>query len=177
MEAPQIAARRIRLRPLREEDFDAFAEMVGEGDTMRFLRHGIGLTRDEARELFDEFLGEWNDHEYGHWAIEDRRDGEFLGYVGILPYDQKVGEIEFLINASRWRRGFATEAARAAMLYALDTLAFIRVVGAVHPANRAGQRVMEKVGMSHREDIQDGHGLKMWVYAITAMERRMLRTR
>ena len=174
MDVTEIAVGRVRLRALREDDFELFVEIVGEDDVMRFLRQGVGLTREEAEDLFDDFLGEW-EHGYGHWAIEDRRDGEFLGYVGVLPFDVKAARVEFVIKSGRWRRGFATEAARAAMLYALDTLRLNRLVGIVHPANRAGQRVLEKVGMSHREDIQDSHGLKLYVYAITALERRMLR--
>lgn len=61
------------------------------------------------------------------------------------------------------------------MLFAFDSLLMDRVVGAMHPANRGGQRLMETIGMQHREDNQDNRGLKMYVYAITVLERRMLR--
>lgn len=84
-------------------------------------------------------------------------------------------ELECVVKSARWRRGFATEAARAAMLFAFDSLLMDRVVGAMHPANRGGQRLMETIGMQHREDNQDNRGLKMYVYAITVLERRMLR--
>lgn len=174
MPVREIVSGRVHLRALREDDFDAFAEMVADDQVMRFLGQGAGLTRDDAEDLFDGFLAEWDDHGYGHWAIEDRRDGEFLGYVGLLPYDSKVVEVECVVKSARWRRGFATEAARAAMLFAFDSLQMNRVVGEMHPANRGGHHLMEKLGMSHREDNQDSHGLKMFVFAITALERRLL---
>lgn len=148
--------------------------MLTDDESMRFLRRGMGLTPDQAEERFDQFMSEWDESELGFWAIEDRRDGELLGYIGLVPYDAKVGDLDVMIRSARRGRGFATEAVRAVMLYAIDTLRFDRVVGTVHPANRAPQRVMQKVGMSRREDIPDSHGLKMYVYAITAIERRLL---
>jgi RimJ/RimL family protein N-acetyltransferase len=175
MKATEIVSGRVRLRPLHENDLTDFAAIVADGETMRFLRHGVGLSGDEAADLLDEFISDGEEHEFGYWAVEDRRDGELLGYLGLMPYDRKIGDLEFLIARSKWGRGFATEAARAAVRLAFDTLRLTEVVAAVHPANRRAHRVLEKVGMSHRHDIRDAHGLKMHLYAVTALERRMLR--
>jgi [ribosomal protein S5]-alanine N-acetyltransferase len=46
-----------------------------------------------------------------------------------------------------WGRGYATEAGRASLRHAFETLAAPRVVSIVHPENEASIRVIERLGL------------------------------
>jgi RimJ/RimL family protein N-acetyltransferase len=58
-------------------------------------------------------------------------------------------EIGWRIAAKYWNRGFASEAARAALRFGFETLQLEEIVSFTVPGNLPSRRVMEKVGMVH----------------------------
>jgi RimJ/RimL family protein N-acetyltransferase len=73
-------------------------------------------------------------------------------------------ELLYALDRPAWGRGYATEAARAVLAYASETLRLPRVVAAVNPANAASQRVLDRLGMHRtgaiRTEIED-----LWLYS------------
>jgi RimJ/RimL family protein N-acetyltransferase len=56
---------------------------------------------------------------------------------------------------SHWGRGYATEAARLALLYGFETLALAEIVSCTSVTNPRSRAVMERLGM--RRDPADDH--------------------
>jgi RimJ/RimL family protein N-acetyltransferase len=55
-------------------------------------------------------------------------------------------EAGWLLARDRWSRGFATEAGRAILAYALTQPSADHVISLIHPANTASIRVAERLG-------------------------------
>ena len=53
----------------------------------------------------------------------------------------------YLLSRRVWGRGYATEAARAAVRYGFEVAGLQAIIGLVHPENAASIRVLEKCGM------------------------------
>jgi [ribosomal protein S5]-alanine N-acetyltransferase len=92
--------------------------------------------------------------EFGQRQIIERSTGQVVGAIGLFwpPAD---GEVEFGygVVASRRGRGYATEAARAIVAFALTAPDVKAVVATVEPSNPASVRVLENAGL-HK--IADG---------------------
>ena len=58
-------------------------------------------------------------------------------------------ELGYWIGAPYWRKGFATEAASAALAFGFETLRLNRIYAHHFAGNTASQRVLEKIGMRH----------------------------
>jgi len=84
-------------------------------------------------------------------AIIDKDAGEIIGWCGLDHRDQaKAAPVLFyLLKASYWGKGLATEAAEAVLGYAFGELGLARVDGAAAFENVASKRVMEKIGMRY----------------------------
>lgn len=67
-----------------------------------------------------------------------------------------VSEIEVGYHLRRdfWGQGLATEAALGCLEYGFTTLDRRRFVSLIHPQNMASRRVAEKVGMTHRREVE-----------------------
>jgi RimJ/RimL family protein N-acetyltransferase len=67
-------------------------------------------------------------------------------------------ELGYWIGVPFWGRGYATEAARAAVAFGFETLRLNRIYAHHFAGNTASQRVLEKIGMRHegrsRQHIQ-----------------------
>ena len=103
------------------------------------------------------------DYGFSFWAIERKSDGALLGYCGLRICDDLErpvhGEVEigWRLREDAWGQGYASEAARAALDWAWANLAANRVVSFTVPANEPSWRLMERLGMVRRPDLDFTH--------------------
>jgi RimJ/RimL family protein N-acetyltransferase len=93
------------------------------------------------------WIGHWALRGYGQWAIEVRDSGELVGRAGVInPQGWPGAEVGYLLGKHWWGRGYATEAARAAMNWAFRERDFDRLLSLIDPDNAASIRVAERLG-------------------------------
>ena len=160
---PRIETERLILREWRHEDLDPYAAFVGDERAMRFLG---GETRDRAaawREMAI-LVGHWAMRGHGFWAVEEKATGEFVGRVGVWePEGWPATEIGWSIMPDHWRKGFATEAARASAKWAFETLGLPSIVSLIDPENVASIGVAKKLGETISGETQIGpHNVQIW---------------
>lgn len=161
-----LETERLVLRMFRESDTDAYAEMVGDPEVMRFLGGGQPVPRAEAWRNMAMVLGHWQLRGYGMWAVEEKATGELAGRVGCWRPEGWPGlEVGWTLRRSFWGRGYATEAARASIEYAFTTLDQMRVISLIAPENVNSIRVAERLG-EKPEGEWDVFGTKVIVYAV-----------
>jgi RimJ/RimL family protein N-acetyltransferase len=143
---PRLDTERTLMREWREEDLDAFAAMVADPETMRFLG-GVG-TREDAWRGIALHVGHWQLRGYGTWAVQRREDGAFIGRVGLWnPEGWPALEVGWTLARGAWGLGLATETARAAMRWAWDDLRAERLISLIAVDNGPSIRVAERLGM------------------------------
>lgn len=89
-------------------------------------------------------------HAHGHRLIVERQSGLVVGSISLLwPPSDGALEVGYGIVASRRGRGYASEATRALVVFALSLPGVDTVYADVELANPASVRVLEKAGL-HR---------------------------
>ena len=161
-----LETKRLLLRPFREHDIDAYAVMCADPDVMRFLGARTLLSRDDAWRQMAMFAGHWHLRGFGMWAVEERATGCLLGRVGLhFPEGWPDRELAWTLVREYWGRGFALEAARAALLHAFETLGWNRVISLIDPENVRSIRLAERLGERLEGDITL-RGYRLFVYAL-----------
>ncbi len=145
---PALETERLILRPWKPEDFAPYARFSADEESMRYLgRDGKPTDAAETWRTICLFIGHWYLRGYTLWAVEEKATGEFVGRVGPWkPEGWPDLEIGWAVDRSRWGRGYATEAARAAADWVHRTLGADRVVHLIHERNIRSIRVAEKLG-------------------------------
>jgi RimJ/RimL family protein N-acetyltransferase len=96
---------------------------------------------------------------FGFMMIEERETGEMVGHCGLRrvahplapnPDDHEIG---WLVREDRWRLGYAHEAMRAVTEWAFATVGVPLLVALTCDANVGSWRLMEKLGMARRCDL------------------------
>jgi RimJ/RimL family protein N-acetyltransferase len=107
---------------------------------------------------------------YGQWAIEERRSGRFIGRAGIInPVDWPGPEVGYLLGRAYWGRGYATEAARAAMAWGFEQFGFPDLLSLIDPDNAASIAVATRLGETPRGETELwGH--RLLIYGISRDE-------
>ena len=145
--SPRLETPRLRLRPVRSFDADAFFAFLGDPDAMRYT-HCHASVRDCRRRLA---AFEWQRRRQGYapWAITGKAGGQLLGWGGVYrdPFDPGWGpELGYAFHPAACGQGYATELANACLAWADQVLNLPDVWAFVHPDNAASRRVLEKVG-------------------------------
>ncbi|MBI3411504.1 MAG: GNAT family N-acetyltransferase [Planctomycetes bacterium] len=136
------------------DDFDDLCRMYQDPAVMATL---AGVRTPEAtRQYLQSNLNHWEQHGYGLWSMRDPADGRFLGRGGLrnLQVDGVTEvEVSYAVCAEFWRKGFATEMARAYVQVAFEKLDLDNVVCFTLPTNAGSRRVIEKVGFLYERDF------------------------
>jgi RimJ/RimL family protein N-acetyltransferase len=112
----------------------------------RFL---TGTTATFTRDTVDRWLEKLAvADDRADWAIVRTEDGEHLGEVVLNEYDELTRSVNFRIalRTTIAGRGYGTEAIRAVVAHAFDTLELHRISLDVFSFNPRAQRVYEKCG-------------------------------
>jgi RimJ/RimL family protein N-acetyltransferase len=87
---------------------------------------------------------------------------EFIGYTGLMvpgfqAHFTPCVEIGWRLAHHAWGKGYATEAAQAALTYGFTQRKLEEIVSFTVPQNLRSRRVMEKLGMTHDEQENFAH--------------------
>lgn len=164
-----IETERLILRRFKDEDQRPFAQLNGDPEVMRYFP--TPLTAQQSNELATEINRRIDANGYGFWAAERKEDNVFIGFVGLnktgdkLPFPPTV-EIGWRLDKPYWGKGYASEAAKASLKFAFETLKLPEVISFTAILNKPSQKVMTRIGMKHEGDffdhpmLADGHCLK-----------------
>jgi ribosomal-protein-alanine N-acetyltransferase len=146
----EISTNRLCLRRFSKEDLNDYAKIMGDHEVGKWFPKGDGYTREEAKRSLDSILEHWDKHGFGIWAITDRERKVLLGRCGLnLIAETSEIEVDFVLARDSWGRGYATEAAKAALAYGFGTLMLDKIIALAKPENIASRRVIEKIGMRY----------------------------
>jgi RimJ/RimL family protein N-acetyltransferase len=142
-----IETERLILRQIDpERDFEPWAHAMADEDTVRYLGTPP-MSRVQSWRSMALVIGHWQIRGYGFFSLEHKQTGEWIGRVGPwFPEGWPAPEVGWTISPLHLRQGYATEAARAAMAYAFDTLDWPSVIHCILEGNEASIGVARKLG-------------------------------
>jgi RimJ/RimL family protein N-acetyltransferase len=157
-----LVTERLRLRRSVPDDAAAISAYRSDPDVRRY--QGWGDTGPEEVRTAIEEMTTRAPGEPGGWvqlSVEERSTGRLIGDVGISPADDDPGVIKigYTIAPEFQRAGYATEAVRALIDYAFDTLGVDVVRAYASAENAPSIRLAERVGlrlMERFEGVDDG---------------------
>jgi RimJ/RimL family protein N-acetyltransferase len=136
-QVPIIETARLLMRGWDARDFDAYACSNADPVVQRYF----GGPQDR-----------------GSGRSSRAADGRLLGRAGLWHPEGWFGlEVGWKLHRETWGRGYATEAAAAALDWAWADVDAERIISVIHPENAASLRVAGRLGMYHLRDAESSH--------------------
>ena len=146
---------RVVLRRLRPTDLSAF--QAYRHDPRVGLYQGWEPQSDEDASRFIAEMSHVALFVPGEWtqlAIADRQTDTLIGDIGIhVAADEARAEIGFTLSAAAQGVGLGTEAVQAAMALIFEQTHVSEVIAVTDTRNLPAARLLERVGMRHRETV------------------------
>ncbi len=169
----ELKTDRLLLRRWLPADREPFAALNADPRVVEHLP--AALSEQESDALAARIEAHFDEHGFGLWAVEVRGVSAFAGFTGLsIPAFQShftpCVEIGWRLAAPFWGRGYASEAARAALAFGFESLGLGEIVSFTVPGNSRSRRVMQRIGMHYdpKDDfdhpsLPEGHPLRRHV--------------
>ncbi len=153
-----LETERLVLRTIGEGDVDEHDRTLNTPTVMALLGGVMERHQIEARHA--KGMAMFASQGFSFLFLIEKGTGDMVGYCGIKRVDNPLApnpgdhEIGWIIREDRWRRGYAHEAMRAVIEWAFSPrIDAAHLVALTCEANTGSWRLMEKLGMHRRADL------------------------
>jgi RimJ/RimL family protein N-acetyltransferase len=166
---PILRTDRLLLVPLADRHLELEVQLDSDPEVLRYIS-GRAHARDEVLESHArrtalagrvDGLGYWmafgsGDGSDGSTPPEGEDEGEFVGLMMLPPAhgpdqpdDPSVADLGYRLVRRHWRKGLASEASRALLRHAFDTVGQSRAIAQTMAVNTGSRGVMKAIGMRY----------------------------
>lgn len=157
MTAVVLTTQRLVPRQIGEDDLDAHMALLNTPAVMEHL--GGVQPRDVITAKHSASRASFANHGFGFMLMIEQDGGEIVGHCGLRKVAHPCArnpddfEIGWVVREDRWRRGYALEAMRAVVDWGFGPVGAPQLVALTTLANESSWRLMEKLGMTRRADL------------------------
>lgn len=171
---------RLQLRPLVAHEARELLSVVivsreELGRYMSWPREMVDL--EQAKHFVRVGREGWLQSRTARMGVFERTSGELLGSVELDAIDlrRSQAELGYWMRSDRTRRGYASEAAWAALRYGFETLRLHKVRADVAVGNHGSARVLDKLGFTREGTLREDRAIggvytDHWRYGLLARE-------
>ncbi len=159
---------RLRLEPFKNSHFEELYYLNSDIKVMQYIT-GRVVTLEETIEHMELVKKNWASLGFSSWSIIDKETNEFVGTGGIQHIEFKLEnplEIGWRLKTSKWKCGYASEAALAMTQFIFETVDIDNLYALCHQENTSSEKVMRRIGMQYH-GIQRWYSLDVSVYKFT----------
>ena len=147
-----IETERLILRELLLTDVEGMFLLDSDPEVHRYLGNEPVTSKEEIEEIIRFIRRQYVDNGIGRWAVIEKRTEDFIGWAGLKlvtePINNRVNfyDLGYRLRKEYWGKGIATEASKALVSYAFDTLKTDSIHAIVECGNEASEKVLLKTG-------------------------------
>lgn len=165
----KLDTKHLTLREYTPEDADALYPVLSDAETMSFWPKPLSM--DNVRAWIDRSIRSYSENGFGRYAVVLKETGELIGDCGIVRSEldgQAVIDLGYIIHKNHWKKGYATEAARAVIDFAFSTLNLSTLHANMPHDHHASRKVAEKLGFTRVKEFNNerNRGIKTFLYEL-----------
>lgn len=153
---PSLDTPRLLLRPMKMSDCQDLFAYSRDPEVARHVLWDAHQSISETRAYLRYILRQYRNGEPSSYAIVLKSTGQVVGTIGFMwvSAENRSTEVGYSLSRACWNQGLMTEALRALLDMAFQTLGMHRVEAQHETDNPASGRVMIKAGMQYEGTLR-----------------------
>jgi len=144
----ELSSSRLLLKKPGPDDVEALVEQIGDWEVAKWLaKVPYPYTQDDANDWLTSGL-------QSELSFNTYLDERLIGGVGLAPNTDGSYELGYWLGKDYWGRGFATEAARCLLDYAMNELDLTPIQSGYMIGNEQSGKVLKKLGFREVGEIE-----------------------
>lgn len=148
----QIETKRLILRPLNQNDFEVFSDIIKDDEVLNNLEFVLKIKPiKNIKSLFLTVIDSLNSkNSILVLIVINKEDGNSIGSCGLKVLKDYNGAECFYTLLPKYRGfGFTIEAMKKLLEYAFKELKLVRIITFIPPTNSRSWKVAERIGMKY----------------------------
>jgi len=154
---PTIAARRVCLRWLTDEDVGSLFSIFSDPEVMRYWSSPPLADVGGAEKLLAHIRESFRRRELFQWGIARGTDDRVVGTCTLfhIDTDNRRAELGYALGREHWGQGYMREALTALLGFCFGELNLHRVEADVDPQNASSVRTLERLGFQREGYLRE----------------------
>ncbi|CQR54606.1 GNAT family N-acetyltransferase [Paenibacillus riograndensis] len=151
-----IETARLNIRKYTDEDTAALSAILSDPLTMAFWP--APFTSRQTEEWIERNIQSYLTQGFGRWAVELKETGRLIGDAGIIKLElngRVENDLGYIIHSDYWRQGYAYEAAKSILNYAIQELGLDRICINMPADHVASEGVAIKLGLKKETEYRN----------------------
>lgn len=160
---------RLHLTPFAPEHLEGLNVLDSDPEVMRYISKGAVKTLEETRHGIGRAQTRWAEFGFGWWAVFEHGSDDLIGMAAfqyIANDPRNPLEIGWRLRPDMQGKGYATEAAQAAVDFGFNVTEVDEIIAVCYPENMPSQKVMQRLGMQAR-GIERHYDVDCMTYVLT----------
>jgi RimJ/RimL family protein N-acetyltransferase len=151
-----LKTERLLIRQFTVEDTEFIVELLNQPSFIRFIGDKKVRTIEDARNYIQTGpLDSYKRYGFGSCMVQLKDTNEPIGMCGLLKRDAlEHPDLGFAFLPEAWGKGYAFEAASAALLQARDVLRLGRILAITNPDNDSSMKLLNRLGFQFERLIR-----------------------
>ncbi len=134
---PILQTKRLFLRAINSLDVEGIFEVFSDPDVAKYDWFNPIKSYDDAIKIISRYKGEFEEKEEITWGIMLKESNKLIGTccLGNFVKDARRCKLGYDIMKSEWNKGYATEAIKAIVDFAFNTMDLNRIEAFITPGN------------------------------------------
>ncbi len=148
---------RIILRQFTKDDAIAmFHNFESDKLMTKYLRWQAAETQEQAFQVLDEWIANYEKDDFYQWAICPRETDEPIGTISVVALDEKLKKVHigYCIGSKWWHQGYTSEAFAAIIPFFFEEVGVNRIESQHDPNNPNSGKVMLKCGLKNEGTLR-----------------------
>jgi [ribosomal protein S5]-alanine N-acetyltransferase len=151
---------RIVLREIVASDADDIFHLDSDIDVVRYVGNAPLVDYTQAVNIVENIRKQYDKYGIARWAVIDKSTNSFIGWAGLKYIDETVNghtnyyDLGYRLAKQYWGKGYATEAAKAALDYGFMTMALTDIYAIADSENVNSHHVLEKSGLVYINEFE-----------------------
>jgi RimJ/RimL family protein N-acetyltransferase len=152
-----IETERLILREILPADKAEMFELDSDPEVHKYLGNMPVKDIDQVREVIQFIRQQYIHNEIGRFAMIEKNTNKFIGWCGLKLFKEPVNnhndfyDLGYRLIKKYWGQGYATEASKAWLNHAFETMNLNKVYAMTDTRNLNSKKVLEKLGFSFVE--------------------------
>lgn len=143
----KLLTERLVIEPVTINDLQDVAEYACDLDNAKYMIYLPYPSVEALKDYLDLSEKKWGTEAPDIYEFSVKYEGHVIGGVSIyMSDDRSFGELGWIISKKHWRKGFAFEATKAVMKFAVEELGLDTLTAECDERNEPSYRLMEKLG-------------------------------
>ncbi|MES2107034.1 MAG: GNAT family N-acetyltransferase [Pseudomonadota bacterium] len=151
-----IETERLLLRAFTTDDAEAYYPLCVIPEVIRYVGNKPMASVEEVRAGLQEGpVTDYVKYGFGRFAVIWKETGQLIGFSG-LKYMPPFAEVElgYRLLPEFWGKGLASEAGKASIDFARESLNLTRLIALIHPDNEGSANVVRKLGFAVEKQVR-----------------------